>query len=117
VQAGGSRTTKGRGAASSASGSSNAAAGPSRGREKRPGAKATELVPTTEDADGFMRTAEGRLVVYTDGGCIGNGKRGAKAGLGVYYGARSGRNLSEPVPGPLQTNNRGELLVRSPRSS
>lgn len=63
-----------------------------------------------------MRTAEGRLVVYTDGGCTSNGKMKAKAGLGVYYGARSGRNLSEPVPGLVQTNNRGELLVRNPRS-
>lgn len=31
----------------------------------------------------------------------------------MYWGARSGKNLSEPVPGAMQTNNRGELLVRS----
>jgi hypothetical protein len=54
------------------------------------------------------------LIVYTDGSSLNNGKVGAKAGLGVYYGyggeaADSG--ISERVPGTLQTNNRGELLV------
>ena len=54
------------------------------------------------------------LIVYTDGSSLSNGKMGARAGLGVYYGyggeaADSG--ISERVPGTLQTNNRGELLV------
>jgi ribonuclease HI len=54
------------------------------------------------------------LIVYTDGSSLSNGKTNARAGLGVYYGY-GGRavesNISERVPGILQTNNRGELLV------
>jgi ribonuclease HI len=41
---------------------------------------------------------------------------GARAGLGVWWGDRGDaacRNLSERVPGDLQTNNRGEILVSS----
>lgn len=55
------------------------------------------------------------MVVYTDGSGLGNGQKGARAGLGVWWG-ESGRayecNLHERVPGVEQTNNRGELLVR-----
>jgi ribonuclease HI len=45
---------------------------------------------------------------------LGNGKSGARAGLGVYYGFNGQAEecgISERVPGELQTNNRGELLV------
>jgi ribonuclease HI len=54
------------------------------------------------------------LIVYTDGSSLSNGKVGARAGLGVYYGYGGeavDSNISERVPGILQTNNRGELLV------
>lgn len=54
------------------------------------------------------------LIVYTDGSSLSNGKVGARAGLGVYYGYGGeavDSNISERVPGDLQTNNRGELLV------
>lgn len=53
-------------------------------------------------------------MVYTDGSGLGNGQAGARAGLGVYWGSEGDagrRNLAERVPGNLQTNNRGELLV------
>lgn len=56
------------------------------------------------------------LIVYTDGSSLNNGKAGAKAGLGVYYGyggEAADSSISERVPGSLQTNNRGELLVSS----
>lgn len=66
---------------------------------------------------GYTFSKDQRLVVYTDGSGLGNGQVGAKAGLGVFWG-RDGeagaRNLSERVPGKLQTNNRGELLVSLP---
>lgn len=54
-----------------------------------------------------------RLVVYTDGSSLGNGRSGATAGAGVYWGeaGASKHNIAERVPGPVQTNNRGELLV------
>lgn len=63
---------------------------------------------------GYTISEDGHLVVYCDGSSKGNGKTGAKAGLGVYWG-KSGpaeaANLAEAVPGKLQTNNRGELLA------
>ncbi|KAG8998263.1 hypothetical protein FRB94_006961 [Tulasnella sp. JGI-2019a] len=49
-------------------------------------------------------------VVYTDGACQGNGKRGARAGVGVWYGENDARNVSERCPGD-QTNNRAELIA------
>lgn len=59
-------------------------------------------------------TAPHHLIVYTDGSALGNGRVGSRAGLGVYYGwdkEAEDCNISERVPGELQTNNRGELLV------
>ncbi|KAF8511551.1 ribonuclease H-like domain-containing protein [Hysterangium stoloniferum] len=49
-------------------------------------------------------------VVYTDGACQGNGRAGAIAGIGVWWGDNDARNLSERCPGD-QTNNRAELIV------
>ena len=46
--------------------------------------------------------------VYTDGACSNNGQRGAKAGLGVYFGENDPRNCSERIEGK-QTNNTAEL--------
>ncbi|KAJ3009913.1 UNVERIFIED_CONTAM: Ribonuclease H1, partial [Siphonaria sp. JEL0065] len=51
-----------------------------------------------------------RLTIYTDGACGGNGKRNARGGIGVFFGEGDTRNISEPLPGPVQTNNRAELL-------
>jgi len=48
--------------------------------------------------------------VYTDGACQGNGKQGARAGVGVWYGPNDPRNISERCPGD-QTNNRAELIA------
>ncbi|KRX88203.1 Ribonuclease H1 [Trichinella pseudospiralis] len=47
-------------------------------------------------------------VCYTDGACVNNGKLGARAGIGVYWGENDPRNVSEPLKG-LQTNNRAEI--------
>ncbi|KAI8810084.1 ribonuclease H-like domain-containing protein [Cladochytrium replicatum] len=49
------------------------------------------------------------IEVYTDGSCFQNGRRGAKAGIGVFWGPADPRNLKEPLPGKDQTNNRAEL--------
>ena len=46
--------------------------------------------------------------VCTDGACSNNGQRGAKAGLGVYFGENDPRNCSERIEGK-QTNNTAEL--------
>ncbi|CAI4232664.1 unnamed protein product [Auanema sp. JU1783] len=47
-------------------------------------------------------------VVYTDGACSSNGRHGAKAGWGVYWGDGHPDNSCGPVDGSA-TNNRGEL--------
>lgn len=51
------------------------------------------------------------LNVYTDGSSLGNGKRGASAGVGVYFGVGDGRNISERLQGLRQTNQRAELTA------
>ena len=37
--------------------------------------------------------------VYTDGSCINNGKKTAKAGLGIYFGPDDPRNTHRPIVG------------------
>ena len=46
--------------------------------------------------------------VYTDGSCSNNGKKGAKAGIGVWFGKNDKRNVSKRIIGK-QTNNAAEL--------
>jgi ribonuclease HI len=48
------------------------------------------------------------VTVYTDGACSRNGQKGAKAGLGVYFGENDYRNCSERIEGK-QTNNTAEV--------
>lgn len=52
--------------------------------------------------------APGTRLVWTDGACQNNGKPGAIAGVGVYFGDGDARNVSEPLEG-AQTNQRAEL--------
>ncbi len=49
--------------------------------------------------------------VYTDGACSANGRRGALAGCGVFFGPGDPRNISCRLPGISQTNNRAEMLA------
>lgn len=51
------------------------------------------------------------LVIYTDGACRSNGSPKAVAGYGVYYGDNDTRNISRKLLGPIQTNNRAELMA------
>lgn len=46
--------------------------------------------------------------VYTDGACSKNGRLGATAGVGVFWGPDDARNVSRPTKG-LSTNNVAEL--------
>ncbi|CZR53792.1 related to ribonuclease H1 [Phialocephala subalpina] len=50
-----------------------------------------------------------KTTVYTDGSSLGNGQKGSAAGVGVYFGDLDPRNVSEPLEGMPQTNNRAEL--------
>jgi ribonuclease HI len=46
--------------------------------------------------------------IYTDGSCYNNGRKGARGGIGVYWGDGDSRNVSQPLVG-RQTNNRAEI--------
>ena len=48
--------------------------------------------------------------VYIDGSALHNGFTQARAGIGVYWNDGDNRNLSEPLEGKLQTNQRAELM-------
>ena len=48
--------------------------------------------------------------VYTDGACSNNGKRGALAGIGIFFGINDSRNVSKRIEGK-QTNNMAELTA------
>jgi ribonuclease HI len=56
-------------------------------------------------------TKRERLKVYTDGSSLGNGKSVSFAGVGVFFGAGDSRNVSEPLSGSRQTNQRAELTA------
>src|SRR5437868_4441765 len=49
--------------------------------------------------------------VWTDGSSFDNGSKDARAGIGVYWGYKDLRNLSERLPGEEQTNNRAEIYA------
>ncbi|KKK12449.1 RNase H domain protein [Aspergillus ochraceoroseus] len=53
----------------------------------------------------------GMLRIYTDGSSLKNGKAHASAGVGVYFGPGDSRNVSEPLKGSRQTNQRAELTA------
>jgi ribonuclease HI len=50
-------------------------------------------------------------IIYTDGACTSNGKKGARAGVGVWFGPNHPYNVSERLPGERQTNQRAELTA------
>jgi len=75
-------------------------------RSPRSGATASSKVLKETD----VQDESGWDVVYTDGACSNNGGKGAKAGIGVWWGHDDPRNLSERCPGD-QTNNRAELIA------
>ncbi|KAJ5888826.1 hypothetical protein N7495_008867 [Penicillium taxi] len=53
----------------------------------------------------------GMLRIYTDGSSLRNGTPMASAGVGVYFGPKDARNVSEPLRGNRQTNQRAELTA------
>lgn len=71
-----------------------------------------EKLNLTKDTDGIKKNEifmnENEIFVYTDGSCIHNGSKRAKAGIGIYFGPNDIRNVSRPVVGK-QTNNTAEL--------
>ena len=64
-----------------------------------------------DDDDNVIKTDstnDNIIKVFTDGACSNNGKVGAKAGIGVYFGDNDSRNVSKKIDGK-QTNNTAEL--------
>jgi ribonuclease HI len=55
-------------------------------RPRRETSPATATAESLAKEEGFDVSSEGFLVVYCDGSSLGNGKKGAKAGLGVFWG-------------------------------
>ncbi|KAM9354712.1 ribonuclease H1 isoform 2-T2 [Pholidichthys leucotaenia] len=62
---------------------------------------------SSESTDGFTYMGDA-VVVYTDGCCSSNGRTGARAGIGVYWGRNHPLNVAERLPG-RQTNQRAEI--------
>ena len=71
--------------------------------------RADEFAKTTWQASRPVSHAPVRI--YTDGSALSNGKSSAFAGVGVYFGPADGRNISEPLSGTKQTNQRAELTA------
>ncbi|KAH6999795.1 ribonuclease H-like domain-containing protein [Ilyonectria destructans] len=74
-------------------------------------APAKKAKPTPKEDPVPTGPQEDILKVYTDGSSLANGKKGSRAGLGVFFGNGDPRNLSEKLPGELQTNQRAELMA------
>ncbi|KAM0430471.1 hypothetical protein ACHAPT_005818 [Fusarium lateritium] len=75
--------------------------------EERP-ARKTKPAPKEVPRSGPV---EDVLKIYTDGSSLANGRAGARAGLGVFFGTNDPRNLAERLPGEPQTNQRAELMA------
>lgn len=53
----------------------------------------------------------GRYLIFSDGSCSKNGKPGAFAGYGVFFGYEDSRNVARHLDGEHQTNQRAELMA------
>ncbi|XP_022169524.1 ribonuclease H1-like [Myzus persicae] len=58
----------------------------------------------------FTCNKYGDVVVFVDGACPGNGFRGARAGVGVWFDDDHDLNVSSSMPG-VQTNNNAEIYA------
>jgi len=64
-----------------------------------------------DEVIGAASVADGeQVVVYTDGACSKNGKKGCRAGYGVWWGDNHCMNLSCKLEG-VQTNQRAEIAA------
>ncbi|XP_037007716.2 ribonuclease H1 isoform X2 [Artibeus jamaicensis] len=80
------------------------------GEDSEPHAKLGKPAPgptAPVGKDSFSYMGE-HVIVYTDGCCSRNGRRRARAGIGVYWGPGHPLNVSIRLPG-RQTNQRAEI--------
>ncbi|KAJ9141942.1 Ribonuclease H [Pleurostoma richardsiae] len=76
---------------------------------EEPAKKKTKTAPLTPAP---TTSLDGGIInVYTDGSSLSNGRAGAAAGVGVYFGKGDPRNVSERLQGEPQTNQRAELTA------
>lgn len=73
--------------------------------KKKGSKKATDKTVAADNIDDAV------LKIYTDGSSRANGQLGARAGFGVFFGQGDPRNVSEPLRGEPQTNQRAELTA------
>lgn len=80
--------------------------------EEEDGSSEVDLDDFNEPPAKKIKTSgDGLTEVYTDGSSMGNGKKGAAAGIGVFFGVGDSRNLSEQLHNGPQTNQRAELTA------
>ncbi|KAM9703311.1 ribonuclease H1 isoform 2-T2 [Menidia menidia] len=77
------------------------------GAEQKPKRAKPETSPLSGSPDGFTYMGDA-VVVYTDGCCSANGRVGARAGIGVYWGPEHPLNVADRLHG-RQTNQRAEI--------
>ena len=70
---------------------------------------ASEFSAIKYQASAPVRSAPIRI--YTDGSALSNGQANSIGGIGVYFGPLDKRNVSEPLTGTRQTNQRAELTA------
>uniref|UniRef100_A0A0K2UL81 Ribonuclease H n=1 Tax=Lepeophtheirus salmonis TaxID=72036 RepID=A0A0K2UL81_LEPSM len=68
---------------------------------------------TYAEDKGYYMNEDGWVKAFTDGACSNNGRIGARAGIGVFFGINSGKNISQPVSRNNQTNNSAEIQAIS----
>ncbi|XP_071999614.1 ribonuclease H1-like isoform X2 [Engystomops pustulosus] len=74
--------------------------------------EAQHFIYGCEDPSTSSREQERSTMVYTDGCCSRNGRYGARAGIGVFWGPDHHLNVSERIYG-RQTNQRAEIEAAS----
>jgi ribonuclease HI len=70
----------------------------------------TDETPAIRERRGIS-LVDKHVTVYTDGSCINNGKANARCGSGVWIADGHPANQSVRVPGPVQSNQLGEIIA------
>jgi ribonuclease HI len=66
---------------------------------------------TIEEATEFVDDYINNLYIYTDGACINNGSKEAKASIGIFFSKDNPNNVSRELIGKDLTNNIAELTA------
>ncbi|GAP90091.1 putative RNase H domain protein [Rosellinia necatrix] len=76
-----------------------------------PNKKAKKTKASNEPRGDILEDEPDVLRIFTDGSSLANGRAGATAGVGVFFGEDDERNVSERLTGETQTNQRAELTA------